>query len=102
MVQMCGKTSSGDLRLADVDVSHAHRSRPDHIPMPGPSSVVGNVAALRSPDSLPIKQRVSSQPDALAGSSATSPAKQPGGARRSSIWDSFFQYDITYQGTKKK
>jgi hypothetical protein len=40
--------------------------------------------------------------DTRTGSPATSPVKQSVGARRGSIWDSFFQYDIMYQGGKKK
>ncbi|KAJ8111280.1 hypothetical protein OPT61_g6086 [Boeremia exigua] len=81
--------------------SHARPQRPEHISLPGPSNVVGLSAAVRTPNASAIQQRVGSQSDTRTGSPATSPNRQPAGARRSSIWDSFFQYDITYQGGKK-
>ncbi|KAL1656476.1 oligomeric, coiled-coil, peripheral membrane protein [Didymella pomorum] len=91
---------------AEVDqngnTAKARHQRPDYVPLPGPSNVVSHAATARSPNASPAKQRVGSLSDARTGSPATSPTKQPVGARRGSIWDSFFQYDITYQGGKKK
>ncbi|RZK32850.1 MAG: hypothetical protein EOO61_16530 [Hymenobacter sp.] len=71
-----------------------------HEPLAG--VMISNAATLRSPNTSPVKQRVGSLSETRMGSPATSPAKQSTGARRSSIWDSFFQYDISYQGGKKK
>ncbi|KAJ4382358.1 oligomeric, coiled-coil, peripheral membrane protein [Didymella sp. IMI 355093] len=84
------------------DTTRARQKRPDYVSMPVPSNVMSHAATARSPNASPAKQRVGGLPDTRAGSPATSPVKQLVGARRGSIWDSFFQYDITYQGGKKK
>jgi hypothetical protein len=49
----------------------------------------------------PVKQKAGSQSDIRAGSPSTSQRREPH-ARKSSIWDSFFQYDIEYQGKASK
>jgi hypothetical protein len=111
---MCAKIYSGDLRFARiVNLGsslpcpqenkadwQAQVGRPSldrrHTPqtpfMPGPSS--------RSANGSPLRKRMGSQTELQ--SPTTSPRKQPPGVRKGSIWDSFFQYDITYQGGSGK
>jgi len=45
----------------------------------------------------PVKQRAGSQPD-IRTASPTSERRPPAPARKSSIWDSFFQYEYEYRG----
>lgn len=64
---------------------------------------------LRSMNTLPVKQQqqraggasLSEVGVASPSSSSTSQRREPH-ARKSSIWDSFFQYDIEYQGKTAK
>ncbi|KAF1836244.1 hypothetical protein BDW02DRAFT_567296 [Decorospora gaudefroyi] len=56
---------------------------------------------LRSANTSPVKHRVASQSDLRTASPAAGPQK-PALARKGSIWDSFFQYDIEYQGKSPK
>lgn len=81
----------------------ARRQPPHNVPMPDSSDMLVNSSAVvRSPSASPIKQKPGSQQDLRTESQVASPGKQPVSPRRGSIWDSFFQYDITYQGGKKK
>jgi autophagy-related protein 11 len=52
----------------------------------------------RSANASPVKNGAGSQGDLGNQSPTTSPRKQVPIQRKGSIWDSFFQYDITYQG----
>jgi hypothetical protein len=61
--------------------------------MAGPSSS----GVLRSANASPVKNRAIDDQSPTA-----SPRKQMPSQRRGSIWDSFFQYDITYQGGNGK
>ena len=81
----------------------ARHQPPRNVPMSDPSGVlVSSSAVVHSPGTSPVRQKPGSQQDVRTETQGTSPGKQPAGPRRGSIWDSFFQYDITYQGGKKK
>ncbi|KNG49507.1 taz1-interacting factor 1 [Stemphylium lycopersici] len=65
------------------------------------SSMPALLSSLRSMNTSPVKQRVGSQADLRTASPSASQARSPL-ARKGSIWDSFFQYDIEYQGKAAK
>ena len=67
----------------------------------GPSTL-SNSAILRASNVSPTKNRSETHNDSTTASPAASPRKTLAGARKGSIWDSFFQYDISYQGGKSK
>lgn len=68
---------------------------------PGPSNL-SNSGILRAANVSPSKGRAGSLSDLRNASPTVSPKKPLPGSRKGSIWDSFFQYDITYQGGKPK
>jgi hypothetical protein len=101
MEQMCARTTySGDLRFAHIvnlspQTLHAVsiwltslQIRPSH----------QHPAISRSANASPVKYRLGSQGDISNSSPTLSPRKPGPTQRKGSIWDSFFQYDITYQG----
>lgn len=80
---------------------------------PRKSSMPALLSNLRSINTSPVKQQQQQQQRGVgsqsevglaspsAGSSSGHPRREPH-ARKSSIWDSFFQYDIEYQGKASK
>lgn len=125
-----GRIFFGDLRLANVSppkpptlfmtlaniVQSSSRSRilsqyefPRKGSIPGLSNLgmsgmLRNATTSRNPS--PTKSRVGSESgvglvrSSSSASASASPKKQPPRERKSSIWDSLFQVDISYQSSK--
>jgi hypothetical protein len=97
---MCARTCSGDLRLASTCKPETPRpnhtgTNDDQVPS-GPTRHPQKSGPSRSP----AKSKAGSHNHMGTQSPGASPRKPAPLQRKGSVWDSFFQYDITYQGGK--
>ncbi|KAL6706584.1 oligomeric, coiled-coil, peripheral membrane protein [Coniothyrium glycines] len=100
-----GIIRSGDRTVQDLsgdNGSSSHQFSPQKSSMSGPSHLSNSGILRAAATSSPNKNRVRSQDDVRISSPTASPRKQLQSSRKGSIWDSFLQYDITYNGGKPK